>query len=151
MLASTNTHWRARITPCCAEQFDELKAAGKLPFNQFPLLEMDGMKLTQSRACVEHIARVSNMYARCRINPRVLFFCMYSGVAHFWVSPLCGAYAYALRRRHRSECLRCDVILQQHTGTVQTITNPHVATWWSTRCAISKLGPWVIPSLKTRT
>jgi len=45
-----------------AEQWVKIKASGVLPFDQFPLLEIGGQVLTQSRACVSHIARISNLY-----------------------------------------------------------------------------------------
>jgi glutathione S-transferase len=37
--------------------FDILKASGKLPFNQLPLLEIDNIKLSQSSAMILHLAR----------------------------------------------------------------------------------------------
>lgn len=43
-------------------QWNEIKNAGMLPLNQFPLLEVDGKRLTQSQACVRYIARAAGLY-----------------------------------------------------------------------------------------
>jgi glutathione S-transferase len=60
---------RSALLPACrrfryttAEQFKAIKATGRLPFDQFPLLEIDGLVLTQSRACVSHLARIGGLY-----------------------------------------------------------------------------------------
>ncbi len=45
-----------------AEDFEALKATGKLLFNQLPLLEIDGKSLTQSTATTRYLARKSNLY-----------------------------------------------------------------------------------------
>lgn len=45
-----------------AEDFDALKATEKLPFNQLPLLEIDGRNLTQSTAMTRYLARKGNFY-----------------------------------------------------------------------------------------
>ena len=37
--------------------FDNLKASGKLPFNQLPLLELDDLRLSQSSAMISFLAR----------------------------------------------------------------------------------------------
>ncbi len=42
--------------------FENLKLAGKLPFNQLPLLEIDGLKLSQSAAMVGYLARRGGIY-----------------------------------------------------------------------------------------
>jgi glutathione S-transferase len=45
-----------------AEDFDALKATGKLPFNQLPLLEIDGRNLSQSSAMTRYLARKGEFY-----------------------------------------------------------------------------------------
>jgi glutathione S-transferase len=45
-----------------AEDFDALKATGKLPFNQLPLLEIDGKNLSQSTAMTRYLARKGDFY-----------------------------------------------------------------------------------------
>lgn len=45
-----------------AEDFDALKATGKLPFNQLPLLEIDGRNLSQSTAMTRYLARKGDFY-----------------------------------------------------------------------------------------
>ena len=42
--------------------FDNLKASGKLPFNQLPLLELDDLKLSQSSAMISFLARRGDLY-----------------------------------------------------------------------------------------
>ncbi len=44
--------------------FDNLKASGKLPFNQLPLLEIDDLKLSQSSAMVSFLARRGDLYGK---------------------------------------------------------------------------------------
>ena len=44
--------------------FDNLKASGKLPFNQLPLLELDDLKLSQSSAMISFLARRGDFYGK---------------------------------------------------------------------------------------
>ncbi len=44
------------------EDFDALKKSGKLLFNQLPLLEIDGLNLSQSAAMVGYLARRGGFY-----------------------------------------------------------------------------------------
>ena len=44
--------------------FDDLKASGKLPFNQLPLLELDDLKLSQSNAMISFLARRGDLYGK---------------------------------------------------------------------------------------
>ncbi|XP_063403280.1 glutathione S-transferase A4-like [Mytilus trossulus] len=44
------------------EQWEELKKSGKLLYNQFPLLEIDGLELIQTGAIARYLARKYNMY-----------------------------------------------------------------------------------------
>ena len=44
--------------------FDNLKASGKLPFNQLPLLELDDLKLSQSSAMISFLARRGDLYGK---------------------------------------------------------------------------------------
>ena len=44
--------------------FDDLKASGKLPFNQLPLLELDDLKLSQSSAMISFLARRGDLYGK---------------------------------------------------------------------------------------
>jgi glutathione S-transferase len=44
--------------------FDDLKASGKLPFNQLPLLELDDLKLSQSSAMISFLARRGDFYGK---------------------------------------------------------------------------------------
>ncbi len=45
-----------------AEEFAALKASGKLPFGQLPLLEIDGRNLSQSTAMTRYLARKGDFY-----------------------------------------------------------------------------------------
>ena len=40
----------------------ELRASGKLPFDQMPLLEIDGLNLSQSSAMIRYLARKGDLY-----------------------------------------------------------------------------------------
>lgn len=44
------------------EELAALRASGKLPFDQMPLLEIDGHCLSQSSAMIRHLARRSGLY-----------------------------------------------------------------------------------------
>ena len=44
--------------------FDNLKASGKLPFNQLPLLELDDLRLSQSSAMISFLARRGDLYGK---------------------------------------------------------------------------------------
>ncbi|MBY8977537.1 glutathione S-transferase family protein [Rhodobacteraceae bacterium NNCM2] len=43
-------------------ELDSLRASGKLPFDQIPLLEIDGNCLSQSSAMIRYLARRGNLY-----------------------------------------------------------------------------------------
>lgn len=63
MLAAAGIAFRnvAIDTP---EQLAELRASGKLPFDQMPLLEMDGHCLSQSSAMTRYLARRAGLYGK---------------------------------------------------------------------------------------
>lgn len=44
------------------EALAALRATGKLPFDQMPLLELDGLNLSQSSAMIRHLARLGDLY-----------------------------------------------------------------------------------------
>ena len=44
------------------KELSSLRASGKLPFDQMPLLEIDGNFLSQSSAMVRYLARLGNLY-----------------------------------------------------------------------------------------
>ena len=63
MLAATGVQFTnaAIDTP---EELAALRASGKLPFDQMPLLEIDGLNLSQSSAMVRYLARRAGLYGR---------------------------------------------------------------------------------------
>ena len=44
------------------EEFEALKKEGMLPFNQLPLLEIDGLRISQSLAMVQYVGRRCSFY-----------------------------------------------------------------------------------------
>ncbi|MDL1139939.1 hypothetical protein PS029_21580, partial [Yersinia pestis] len=46
------------------EDLDKLRNDGSLMFQQVPMVEMDGMKLVQSRAILNYIATKYNLYGK---------------------------------------------------------------------------------------
>lgn len=46
------------------EQLAALRASGKLPFDQMPLLEIDGLNLSQSSAMIRYLARRGDLYGK---------------------------------------------------------------------------------------
>ncbi len=60
MLAATETPF-TNVVLYSAEEMDALKEAAALLFGQLPLLEIDGLNLTQSRSVVRYLARKHNM------------------------------------------------------------------------------------------
>ncbi len=61
MLAATDVDFTnvAIETP---QELTALRATGKLPFDQMPLLEIDGHRLSQSSAMIRYLARRGNLY-----------------------------------------------------------------------------------------
>ncbi|XP_069345086.1 glutathione S-transferase A3-like [Eulemur rufifrons] len=47
-----------------AEDLDKLRNDGRLPFQQVPLVEIDGMELVQTRAILNYIASKHNLYGK---------------------------------------------------------------------------------------
>ncbi|MEM7043626.1 MAG: glutathione S-transferase family protein [Pseudomonadota bacterium] len=46
------------------EELTALRASGKLPFDQMPLLELDGLNLSQSSAMIRYLARRGDFYGQ---------------------------------------------------------------------------------------
>ena len=61
MLAATGTEFE-NIAIDTPEQLAALRASGKLPFDQMPLLEIDGLNLSQSSAMIRYLARRDDLY-----------------------------------------------------------------------------------------
>eukprot|EP00854_Cymbomonas_tetramitiformis_P016855 gene16855-20024_t len=61
MLAATGVPFENKCLDT-AHDFQKLKDDGLLLFEQVPLLEIDGLKLTQSQSIVRYLARRGNMY-----------------------------------------------------------------------------------------
>ena len=78
MLAATGVAFTnlAIDTP---EDLATLRASGKLPFDQMPLLEVDGLNLSQSSAMIRYLARQGGLYG---VNDKEALWCdMVAGVA----------------------------------------------------------------------
>ncbi|KAK2113867.1 Glutathione S-transferase A1, partial [Saguinus oedipus] len=54
------------------EELDKLRNDGYLMFQQVPMVEIDGMKLVQSRAILNYIASKYNLYGK-DIKERALY------------------------------------------------------------------------------
>ena len=50
------------------ESLAALRATGKLPFDQMPLLEINGLKLSQSSAMIRYLARLGGFYGESEID-----------------------------------------------------------------------------------
>lgn len=61
MLAANEIPFR-NVALANKAEFDALKATGKLLFNQLPLLEIDGLHLTQTTALLRYLARRGDFY-----------------------------------------------------------------------------------------
>ena len=61
MLAATGVEF-VNVPVDTPEQLAELRATGKLPFDQMPLLEIDGFCLSQSSAMIRFLARRVGLY-----------------------------------------------------------------------------------------
>ncbi|NP_001270005.1 glutathione S-transferase A3 [Equus caballus] len=62
------------------EDFEKLKNDGSLMFQQVPMVEIDGMKLVQSRAILNYVAAKHNLYGK-DIKERALIDMYIEGVA----------------------------------------------------------------------
>ncbi|KAG3289642.1 glutathione S-transferase A1 [Ictidomys tridecemlineatus] len=76
------------------EDLDKLKNDGSLMFQQVPMVEIDGMKLVQSRAILNYIATKHNLYGK-DMKERVLIDMYTEGMADLnemiMLLPLCPA------------------------------------------------------------
>lgn len=61
MLAATDVEF-TNVAITSAEELSALRVSGKLPFDQMPLLEIDGLCLSQSSAMTRYLARRGNLY-----------------------------------------------------------------------------------------
>ena len=67
------------------EALVELRAGGKLPFDQLPLLEIDGLRISQTTALVRYLARRGDLYGDSDVD--ALWCDMIAGVAADLVEP----------------------------------------------------------------
>uniref|UniRef100_A0A8D2BBD0 Glutathione S-transferase n=1 Tax=Sciurus vulgaris TaxID=55149 RepID=A0A8D2BBD0_SCIVU len=76
------------------DDLDKLKNDGSLMFQQVPMVEIDGMKLVQSRAILNYIATKYNLYGK-DMKERVLIDMYAEGIADLlemiMILPLCPA------------------------------------------------------------
>ncbi|EHB06883.1 Glutathione S-transferase A1 [Heterocephalus glaber] len=63
LLAAAGVEFEEKLIKC-PEDFEKLKNEGLLMFQQVPMVEMDGMKLVQSRAILNYIATKYNLYGK---------------------------------------------------------------------------------------
>eukprot|EP00285_Hemiselmis_virescens_P007024 CAMPEP_0173393488 /NCGR_PEP_ID=MMETSP1356-20130122/22136_1 /TAXON_ID=77927 ORGANISM="Hemiselmis virescens, Strain PCC157" /NCGR_SAMPLE_ID=MMETSP1356 /ASSEMBLY_ACC=CAM_ASM_000847 /LENGTH=228 /DNA_ID=CAMNT_0014351509 /DNA_START=118 /DNA_END=807 /DNA_ORIENTATION=+ len=63
MLEETATPYKERFIQG-KEDLEGLRGEGKLMFNQLPLLEIDGLNLVQSDACIRYLARKHDMLGK---------------------------------------------------------------------------------------
>uniref|UniRef100_A0A0D9RKW5 glutathione transferase n=1 Tax=Chlorocebus sabaeus TaxID=60711 RepID=A0A0D9RKW5_CHLSB len=64
-----------------AEDLEKLRNDGSLMFQQVPIVEIDGMKLVQTRAILNYIASKYNLYGK-DIKERALYACYSKEVRH---------------------------------------------------------------------
>jgi glutathione S-transferase len=78
MLAATGIGFD-NVTIDTPEELAELRSSGRLPFDQMPLLEIDGLNLSQSSAMIRFLARRGGLYGA---NDEEALWCdMVAGVA----------------------------------------------------------------------
>ncbi|KAM5256093.1 glutathione S-transferase A1-like [Ctenodactylus gundi] len=63
LLAAAGVEFEEKIVTC-PEDLEKLNNEGSLMFQQVPMVEMDGMKLVQSRAILNYIATKYNLYGK---------------------------------------------------------------------------------------
>lgn len=78
MLAATGVAF-ANVAIDTPEELAALRASGKLPFDQMPLLEIDGLNLSQSSAMIRYLARRGGLYGND--NTDAMWCDMIAGVA----------------------------------------------------------------------
>lgn len=67
MLAATGVEF-TNVAIDTPEELAALRASGKLPFDQMPLLEIDGLRLSQSSAMIRYLARRGGLYGTTNID-----------------------------------------------------------------------------------
>ncbi|KAM5256092.1 glutathione S-transferase A1-like [Ctenodactylus gundi] len=63
LLAAAGVEFEEKFVTC-PEDLEKLRNEGSLMFQQVPMVEMDGMKLVQSRAILNYIATKYNLYGK---------------------------------------------------------------------------------------
>lgn len=71
------------------EDFEALRESGRLPFNQLPLLEIDGLALSQTSAMIRHLARRGDLYGDA--DPERTEIDMVAGAAADFAEPALAA------------------------------------------------------------
>ncbi|KAM6180480.1 glutathione S-transferase A-like [Erethizon dorsatum] len=82
LLAAAGVEFEEKFMTC-PEDFEKLKNDGLLMFQQVPMVEMDGMKLVQSRAILNYIATKYNLYGK-DIKERLLIDMYTEGVTDLY-------------------------------------------------------------------
>ena len=88
MLAANNLQFE-NATISSAAEMEALRASGKLPFDQLPLLEIDGLTVSQTSALIRYLARRGDFYGDNAVD--ALWCDMIAGVAADLVEPAIGA------------------------------------------------------------
>eukprot|EP00959_Pyramimonas_sp_CCMP1952_P436315 9136555-Pyramimonas_sp.AAC.1 len=104
MLAATEPTWENRGLSN-TDEFEELKACGKLLYGQVPLLEIDGQNMVQSQTIIRYLANKHGLKGStpkgvaCAACPVLMAF--YAG----WGSA-------DIRRRNVQEAALCDMVAE---------------------------------------
>ena len=105
------------------EALVDLRASGKLPFDQLPLLEIDGLRISQTTALVRYLARRGDLYGDSDTD--ALWCDMIAGVAADLVEPAitaafqpsCGLAIMSLQQRVEKFAPRLERRLAENAGT----------------------------------
>lgn len=84
MLAANNLPF-VNVPISSREEMLDLRASGKMPFDQLPVLEIDGLRISQTAALIRYLARRGDLYGDN--NTDALWCDMIAGVATDLVEP----------------------------------------------------------------
>lgn len=146
--------------PPLKEEFDALKASGALPFDQVPLLEVDGKKLAQSKAIERYLARTFGLYGATTLDS-ALIDSFSEGVTDFKIDWNKASYWAKAEEKEALQATFFETTVPKHLGLLERnvvegdihLGDVHFAVVWEALVATGKVTNEALdayPKLKAR-